>query len=70
MIEQLFVRNASVIKRIAIDPEIMATDTLWDMHTVYFVILDRVLEITFYPQMSICMSKTNLKVPDIKVIFW
>ncbi len=70
MKEQLFVRNAFVIKRIAIYPEILATDTLWDLNTIYFVILDRVLEMTFYPQMSICMSKTNLKLPDIKVIFW
>ena len=70
MREHLFVRNASVIKRIGIYPEIMATDTLWDMHSVYFVILDRVLEMTFYHQMSICMSKTNLKLPDIKIIFW
>ena len=70
MIEQLLVRNASVIKRISIYPEIMATNTLWDMHTLYFVILDRVLVMTFYLQMIICMSKTNLKLPNIKVIFW
>ena len=70
MKEQLFVMNAFVIKRIDIYPEILATDTLWDLNTIYFVILDRVLEMTFYPQMSICMSKTNLKLPDIKVIFW
>ena len=70
MKEQLFVMNAFVIKRIAIYPEILATDTLWDSNIIYFVILDRVLEMTFYPQMSICMSKTNLKLPDIKVIFW
>ena len=54
MIEQLFVRDASVLKRIAIYPEILATDTFWDLNKIYFVILDRVLEMTFYPQMSIC----------------
>ena len=70
MMEQIFVRDASVIKRTAIYPEILATDIFWDLIHIYFVILDRVLEMTFYPQMSICMSKTNLKLPDIKIIFW
>ena len=70
MIEQLFVRDASVIKRIAIYSEILATDTFWVLNIKYFVILDRVLEITFYPQMSFCMSKTYLKLPNIKVSFW
>ena len=58
MIEQLFVRDASVIKRITIYSEILATDTFWDLTNIYFVTLDRVLEMTFYPQMSICMTKT------------
>jgi len=58
MIEQLFVRDASVIKRIAIYSEILTTDTFWDLTIIYFVILDRALEMTFYPQMSICTSKT------------
>ena len=58
MIEQLFVKDAW---RIAIYPEILATDTFWDLNNKYFVILDRVLEMTFYPQMSICTSKTYLK---------
>ena len=70
MIEQLFVRDASVIKCIAIYQEILATDTFWDLNNIYFVILDRVLEMTFYPQMSICTSKKNLKLPNIKVSFW
>ena len=61
MIEQLFVRDASVVvKLIFIYPEILATDTFWDLNNIYFVILDRVLEMTFYPQMSICTSKTYL----------
>ena len=47
-------RKASVVKRIAIYLEILATDTFWDLNNIYFVILDRVLQITFYPQMSIC----------------
>ncbi len=58
MIEQLFVRDASVIKRIAIYSEILDTDTFWDLTNIYFLILDRVFEMTFYPQMSICTSKT------------
>jgi hypothetical protein len=70
MIEQLFVRDASVIKRIAIYSEILATDTFQDLTNIYFVILDRVLEMTFYPQMSICPSKTYLKKPNIKISFW
>ena len=68
MIEQLFVRDASVVKRIYIYPEILATDTFWDLINIYFVILDRVLEMTFYPQLSICPSKTYLKKPNIKMI--
>ena len=54
MIEQLFVRDASVVKRMVIYPEILATDTFWDLNNIYFVILDRVLKMTFTPQMSIC----------------
>ena len=52
MIEQLFVRDAFVIKHIAIYSEILATDTFWDLTKMYFVILNRVLEITFYPQIT------------------
>ena len=70
MIEQLFVRNASVIKHRATYPEILATDTFWDLINIYFVILDRVLNLIFYPQMSICTSITYLKLPNIKVSFW
>ena len=47
-------RKASVVKRIAIYPEILATETFRDLNNIYFVILGRVLEITFTPQMSIC----------------
>ena len=54
MIEQLFVRDASEVKRIAVYPEILATDTFWDLSNIYFVILDRVLEVIFYSQMSFC----------------
>ncbi len=39
MIEQLFVKDASVIKRITIYPEILAKDIFWDLNNIYFVIL-------------------------------